>query len=325
MSPLVIAIALGGVGILAIVMLVLALTSGSPKPDAQIEERLDTYISGDSPEKPSDKDIDREAKQLAKLTESLGKAVEKRNFGAKIAEQLGQASVKLTVGEYVILSILSPVLVGALAFLMFRNFLFLLGVVGGFFVPKIIVGVMSKRRTKKFNDQLGPAINLLVNGLRSGYSMLQAMEAVARDMPSPISEEFGRVTLEIGLGVPMEDALNHMLKRVPSDDLDLMITAINVQHEVGGNLAEILDIISFTIRERIRIKGEIASLTAQGVLTGYVISGLPIALSLILFAMNKEYMGRMFKMVCGWIMLGISVIMIVSGFFVMMKIVQIEV
>ncbi|MBN1584556.1 MAG: type II secretion system F family protein [Anaerolineae bacterium] len=324
MNPLV--YVLIGIGVLAVVMLILALTGGGGREDAQLEKRLDSYIAGEGTRSTKEvKDIDQEAKRLSKLTDGLSKAVEKRTFGIRIAERLAQASVKLTVGEYMILSIVSPILVGALAFLMFRNFLFLVGVVAGFFVPRIIVSMMSKQRLKQFNNQLDPAINLLVNGLRSGYSMLQAMEAVARDMPAPIAEEFGRVTLEIGLGVALEDALNHMLKRVPSDDLDLMITAINVQHEVGGNLAEILDIISFTIRERVRIKGEITALTAQGMLTGYVISGLPIALSLILFAMNKEYMGRMFTMVCGWIMLGVAVIMIASGFFVMMKIVQIEV
>lgn len=326
MNPLILIVVLVIIGIAAVVVLVLALRGGTKKEEAKIEQHIDTYVAGGQtkPDKGS-KDIDQEAKRLSRLTEGLGKVIEKRNFGVKIAERLGQASIKLTVGEYVILSILSPVLFGALAFLIFRNFLFLIGVIFGFFVPRIVVNTLSKQRLKKFNNQLGPAINLLVNGLRTGYSMLQAMEAVARDMPAPISEEFSRVTLEIGLGIPTEDALNHMVKRVPSDDLDLMITAINVQHEVGGNLAEILDIISFTIRERVRIKGEIAALTAQGMMTGYVISGLPIALALILTAMNKEYMGRMFTMVCGWIMLGVSVVLIVAGFFAMMKIVQIEV
>ncbi len=321
MNPLVIVLVV--VGILAVAMLILALRSGEQGEEAQIEKRIDTYIGKEK--EPDKKEIDREAKRLAKLTEGLGKAVEKRSFGMKISEQLGRANVKLTVGEYLILSLISPILFGALAFLIFRSFLFLVGVLFGLFVPRLVVNILSKRRLKQFNDQLGPAINLMVNGLRSGYSMLQAMESVAHDMPPPISEEFARVTLEIGLGIPYDQALEHLVKRVPSDDLALMVTAINVQHEVGGNLAEILDVISFTIRERVRIKGEIAALTAQGMMTGYVISGLPIALALILTALNKEYMGRMFTMTCGWIMLGVSVILIVSGFFAMMKIVQIEV
>lgn len=321
MNPLVILLVV--VGILAVLMLVLALRGEQGGGEAQIEKRIDTYIGKE--DKASKKEIEQEAKRLAKLTEGLGKAVEKRSFGMKIAEQLARANVKLTVGEYLILSLISPILFGALAFLIFRSFLFLVGVLFGLFVPRLVVNILSKRRLKQFNEQLGPAINLMVNGLRSGYSMLQAMESVARDMPPPISEEFTRVTLEIGLGIPYDQALEHLVKRVPSDDLALMVTAINVQHEVGGNLAEILDVISFTIRERVRIKGEIAALTAQGMMTGYVISGLPIALALILTALNKEYMGRMFRMTCGWIMLGVSLVLIVLGFWAMMKIVQIEV
>jgi tight adherence protein B len=155
--------------------------------------------------------------------------------------------------------------------------------------------------------------------------MPQAMETVAKDMPPPVSEEFRRVTLEIGLGIPLEEALDHMLRRVQSPDLDLMITAINVQHEVGGNLAEILEIISHTIRERVRIQGEIKTLTAQGQITGYVLSGLPFALTGILFVLNREYMSRMFTTTCGWIMVGVSIVIIAAGFFAMQKIVKIEV
>ena len=123
----------------------------------------------------------------------------------------------------------------------------------------------------------------------------------------------------------MEDALNHMVRRVRSDDLELMITAVNVSYEVGGNLAEILDIISHTIRERVRIMGEIKTLTAQGQITGWVLSLLPFGLTGILYLLNKEYMGRMFTVPCGWIMIGVSVVIIAAGFFAMQKITKIEV
>jgi tight adherence protein B len=221
--------------------------------------------------------------------------------------------------------VVSIVLVGAVGYLIFRNFLtiFMFGL--GAVLPRIIVNLLKGQRLKKFNDQLGDTINLLVNGIRSGYSMPQAMETVGRDMPPPVSEEFRRVTLEIGLGVPLEDALNHMVRRVQSADLELMITAVNVSYEVGGNLAEILDIISHTIRERVRIQGEIKTLTAQGQITGIVLSGLPFALTGILFVLNREYMGRMFTTTCGWIMSGVALMIIVIGYFIMQKIVKIEV
>ncbi len=115
----------------------------------------------------------------------------------------------------------------------------------------------KRKRLNAFNDQLGDTITLLANSLRSGYSIVQSMETVANQLPDPMAGEFHRVTQEIGLGLHYEQALNNMLRRIPSDDLDLMITAINIQGKVGGNLAEILDTIGHTIRERVRIKGEI--------------------------------------------------------------------
>jgi len=304
-------------------MLFLALRSGGGT-EAEISERLDSYV-GDQVPRMTDQDIEKEAKRLAKLTEGINKVIEKRTFGTKIATQLAQASLKLTVTEYLVLNVASVILTTILAFILFRNFLMIFGFIGGFFIPRLVVNILKAQRLKKFNDQLGDTINLLVNGIRSGYSMPQAMETVGRDMPPPISEEFRRVTLEIGLGIALEDSLQHMLRRVNSGDLDLMITAINVAYEVGGNLAEILDIISHTIRERVRIQGEIKTLTAQGQITGYVLSGLPFALTGILYALNREYMGRMFTTTCGWIMAGVAILIIALGFMAMQKITKIEV
>ena len=256
----------------------------------------------------------------------MDKALSRRGMGSKIADQLAQANVRLTVTEYVIINALSVAgtLVGGY-FLFGTWVLALFAGIFGFFLPRFYLGFSKSRRLSRFNDQLGDCINLLVNGLRSGYSMLQAMETVAKELPPPISEEFTRVVQEVGLGLSSEQALLNMWRRIQSDDLDLMITAINVQHEVGGNLAEILDIISFTIRERVRIKGEIKTLTSQGMLSGYVISFLPIGLGLIMFLMNKEYMTRMFTTTCGWIMVGVAGFGIVVGFIAIQKIVRIEV
>ena len=137
--------------------------------------------------------------------------------------------------------------------------------------------------------ELGDTINLMVNGIRAGYSILQAMKAVSEEMGQPISAEFGRVFQEVQLGIPLDEALAHMLRRVPSDDLDMMITAINVQREVGGNLAEVLDAISFTIRERIRIKGEIQALTAQSRASGYTVAVVPIVLAGVIYLINPGF------------------------------------
>jgi tight adherence protein B len=171
-------------------------------------------------------------------------------------------------------------------------------------------------------------LNLVVNGLRAGYSTMQALEAVSKELPPPISDEFRRVVQEMQLGLPMDKALDNLIRRIPSEDLDFVITAINVQREVGGPLAEILDTISFTIRERVRIKGEIRVLTAQVVMSGRILSGVPFAVFILLWFINQKYMGQFFdpqNLLCGGGALAVGVTMIAIGYVVMMKIADIEV
>src|SRR5690606_32429750 len=151
---------------------------------------------------------------------------------------------------------------------------------------------MANRRLHAFENQLSDTLNLWVNALRSGYSVLQGMEAIATELPPPISREFERVVQEVRLGLSLEQALANLVRRMPSEDLDLIVTAINIQREVGGNLAEILDIISHTIRERVRMKGEIRTLTSQGRLTGWVIGLLPLILAFLVYSINPRYGDR---------------------------------
>jgi len=324
----------GGLVFLVLIgVLVFVLFRGDFGGDEVAQKRLDEFVGGIVEEEQEDRK--QEKKKPSKLTQSLDETIEKRGWGEGIKLQLAQANLKITPTEYIMLVFISIVSTGALAFLIYKNLpLTLGGAVLGFFLPRFYLGMRKRKRLKMFNDQLGDTINLMANGLRAGYSILQAMESVAQEMPDPIAEEFKRVVREIQLGIPTEQAMNNMARRIPSDDLDLMITAINVQHEVGGNLAEILEVIGFVIRERVRIAGEIKTLTAQGMLSGYVISFLPIVLGLILFAMNQEYLGRMIfpceetpckTQPCGWIMTGVALGMIAIGFFAIQKIVRIEV
>jgi tight adherence protein B len=163
----------------------------------------------------------------------------------------------------------------------------------------------------KFNDQLSDMLNLMVNGLRAGYSTMQALEAVSRELPVPICDEFRRVVQEMQIGIPMEKALENLLRRIPSEDLDFVVTAINVQREVGGNLSEILDTISFTIRERVRIKGEIRVMTASVRTSGAVLSLIPVFLSLALWFVSES--GSFFDRgpLCGWLAVGTIVVIAV--------------
>jgi len=199
-------------------------------------------------------------------------------------------------------------------------------------LPKFWLNRRKNGRLNSFNKQLPDTITLIANALRAGSSFLQAIELVVRESRPPISIEFGRVIREVNLGLPFDVALENMVRRVKSEDFELMATAIAIQHQVGGNLAEILDSIAFTIRERIRIKGEIRTLTAQQRLSGYVVGGLPFGLALFIYLAAPTFFNPMFQkppdvlgIPLGVILLGIAVAAMGAGFYFIRKIVDIEV
>jgi tight adherence protein B len=264
------------------------------------------------------------------LAAKVEKSVGKQTFGKNVQRKLAQADLKLTLFEYMLIKFaLSLVGLAVGAYLGRGNslqmVLFALAAAAiGYFGVDWYVKFRLGKRLKEFNGQLGDTIGLMANSLRSGYSLLQSMELVSREAPDPIGTEFKRVVREVGLGLTAQDALNNLLRRMPSDDLDLMITAINIQYEVGGNLAQILDTIAHTIRERVRIKGEIAVLTAQGRMSGYLITALPVVIGVIVSVINPTYMSVMWQF--PWIIMPIcGGILIFSGFLIIRKIVNIEV
>jgi tight adherence protein B len=204
----------------------------------------------------------------------------------------------------------------------------LLGAGVGFVGPILYLRQQQGKRLQHFDEQLADMLNLMVNGLRAGYSTMQAMEAVSRELPPPISDEFRRVVQEMQLGVTMEAGLQNLVRRIPSKDLDLVVTAMNVQREVGGNLAEILDTISHTIRERVRVKGEIRVLTTQVMMSGKFLAIMPVGLIVAMYFMNREYMMNFFNPETR--NLGIPALifggfLILMGYWVMTRIASIEV
>jgi tight adherence protein B len=308
----------------AAILLVIAGVVSMVRGRTSVEQRLQTFAGTTDLEVAEKKDSKRRSTPVA---DSLNRALEGRKVSENLSTQLARADLKVTVGEFLVLQVLAALGAAVGGYFLFNTIvLAILAAVIGWFAPRWFVSWRQGQRLRAFSDQLGDALNLMVNGLRSGYSVLQAMEAVSREMPPPISSEFGRVVQEVQIGLPLDQALGNMLRRIKSDDLDLVITAVNVQREVGGNLAEILDVISFTIRERVRIKGEVRTLTAQGRYSGYVISLLPIGLALVLFCINKPYVERLFTSgFCGWAMVVCGLLMIGTGFIAIQKIVSIEV
>jgi tight adherence protein B len=263
------------------------------------------------------------------IREKFDNAISDRPFAQRWKQQLARADLKLKVSEFAALHVVFAVAGFAVGYVVLFSGSIVLSIVAGFvgfFLPRLYVGRRIQSRLVKFENQLPDTLSLWVNALRSGYSVPQAMEAISRDAPEPTSTEFRRVVQENQLGIDMNDALAHLLNRVESEDLDLVITAVNIQREVGGNLAEILEVIGHTIRERIKIKGEIRVLTSQGRITGYLISGLPIVLALFLYVINPGYMGGMFEnRACGWPMLGIGLALIGIGMALVQKIVDIDI
>jgi len=288
-----------------------------------VEERLSKLLEEEKSPKAS-------KESRGALTDWVNRRVEKSSFGDRIARELARADLKFKPGEYIALYAISIAGFAMVAFFLGGRLLpsALIGAVMGAFVPRLYVKRQQGRRLLRFNEQLPDMLNLVVNGLRAGFSTMQSLESVSKEMPPPICDEFRRVVQEMQLGIPMERALNNLYRRIPSEDLDFVITAINVQREVGGNLAEILDIISYTIRERIRIKGEIRVLTSQVMYSGRILALMPVGLILILWFINRDYMMTFFvpeNRLCGLIALGTAALMIGIGYFVMTKIASVEV
>lgn len=314
-------IILGGVAIIVLLIIGLVVSIGSER--SMVEKRLNQYLEG------SETRQEERQLQRAVLTDWVSKRVEKTSFGDRIARDLARADLKFKVGEYFALLFLSIAVGGVLTWLIGNRHpvSFVLGMIFGLIAPSFYVRRQQRQRLAKFNDQLSDMLNLMVNGLRAGYSTMQAMEAVSKELPSPISDEFRRVVQEMQIGIPLETAMDNLLRRIPSADLDFVVTAINVQREVGGNLSEILDTISFTIRERVRIKGEIRSLTAQVRTSGTILSLIPFGLTLILWFLNPDYLMSFSDAgtYCTAIVACVVIGLVGSGYFIMMRIADIEV
>jgi tight adherence protein B len=244
----------------------------------------------------------------------------------RFADQLERADISLRPTEFNALRVAVGVGVGLLATLRIN---WVVGVVGGlavgYFGGRFIVGYRHRRRLRAFDGQLTGVIILISNGLKAGHSFNQALSSVAATTKPPASVEFVRLGREIELGSPIEEALTHMVQRNPSEDLDLMMSAVQIQRVVGGNLAEILDTIADTIRERVRIKGEIRTLTAQARASGWIISLLPVALAGLLTLIAPDYFTPMFTDPLGIAMIVVSLVSMLIGIYFIRKIVDIRI
>ncbi len=309
----------GGLGVFMAVMAI----AGSRR-SSEVELHLDQYGGGEAAARPRDTSP---RALLDTFMERFNKALTSRGGrSSKLAEELMKADLKLRVSEYFFIVAGLMVVMGLVTFLRFRNpIVAAIAFLAGYPIPGFFVKVRQRRRIKAFNNQLGDTIVLLSNALKAGYSFAQAMATIAKNSSPPMSDEFGRAVREMNLGLSVDDALAHMVKRIESEDFDLMVTAVQIHRVVGGNLAEILDTIAYTIRERIRIQGEIRTLTAQARASGYIITGLPFGLSLLLSFLSPSYIMPLFHEVLGWILIGMGLFSIAIGYGIISKITNIEV
>ncbi len=316
----------GGIAVILLVIGVIVTISGER---SDVDERLERYAEGEA-----DLYGEEDGEGTSVITDWLNVRVEKSSFGDRIARELARADMKFKPGEYLAIIFFASFFLGFVGWILggregVYGFVFAgIGLVAGPFIPRYFVRRSQKRRLERFVDQLPDMLNLMVNGLRAGYSQMQSLEAVSKELPSPISDEFRRVVREIQLGLTIEQSLDNLLRRIPSPDLDFIITAINIQRESGGNLAEILEVISYTIRERIRIKREIQVLVAQVLYSGRILAFMPLALAGGLWVLNREYMNQFFlpgNRLCGIPLLICGALMIYAGYIAMNKVADIDV
>ena len=256
----------------------------------------------------------------------LGRLSPRKNRLQEIQANLIKADIMMRAEEFIGFTLLMGVIFYTVIFLLSGSVLFgLVGVLAGLSLPGMVVNSKKKKRSAIMTDQLPEALNIIASGLRAGFSFPQAVSVVVKEMEGPLMIEFSRLLRDNRLGKPMDDALNDLLGRIENDDLELLITALLIQRQVGGNLAEVLDGISHTIRERVRIKGEIRSLTAEGRMSAIILILLPIGVALAITILNPGYIVMLVEEPVGIFMIVGAVIMMIIGSFVIRKIVNIDV
>lgn len=243
-----------------------------------------------------------------------------------LEDRLIRADLKMSVQEFILLQLGATVLLGGVGLLRFGIGIPLVGLAAaGYFGPRIWLRFRQSRRQRAFDGQLADVLLLLANSMRAGQSFPQAINSIADKAREPVQGEFSRVVREMNLGGSVDEGLRHMVHRVGSDDLELVVTAVGINRAAGGNLAQMLEIISQTIRTRVATKGEINALTAQGRMSAWFITLIPIAVAVVMFFISPNYFKPMTANPLGWIMLGAAALLLFAGNFLVRKIVAVDV
>lgn len=237
----------------------------------------------------------RRRRGIGGLLAALDRLLSGQATSQRLSLHLAQGNVQLTVPEFMVITFSAAVVGGSFGFVLQAQFISALaGAIIFAVFPLLYIERKRQKRLKTFHYQLVPVLQLIVSSLRGGHALNNALSLAGKELEPPASEEFSRVLREMGFGLSQTEALNNLVKRMESDDLELIVTAINISHEVGGNLSLVLEKIADTIRERIRLVGEIRVLTTQQRLTTYLLVALPMVLGLVLALINPQWMLRLF-------------------------------
>ncbi len=257
----------------------------------------------------------------------LSKAYEtyQERYIVKSMNDLSDMFLFIDPRQMLVLNIASMCILGLFSYIMINPLVCVGATIFGFFLPMIMVKHYRKKRIEKFNIQLVDSLQAMANALKAGLTFQQAMEQIAKDSFPPLSQEFGLFVKEVKLGVPADEALLNMARRVGSDDLDLVAISTNIAKQLGGNMAEMYETLSNTIRERFRLEGKIQALTAQGKLQGWVVSAMPLILGVVLNYMRPDLMQPMLDHIFGYILVFMVLVMEILGMLIIRRITNIDI
>ncbi|KKK36629.1 hypothetical protein WQ57_18460 [Mesobacillus campisalis] len=290
-----------------------------------MENRMKDFLPVRKEEETEQNAAEKE-RQLKGALFSASRLFRNIQFSQRTEKLLLEAGSALKPEEYLFVRVSLFFLAGIGAFLFaFPWYVWVMAAVMAYVLPDIQMKRKREKRLKMISYQLVEILGMMANSMRAGFSFMQAMQLVGKEMPAPLGPEFERVVRESSLGVPLDDVFKEMVRRLPNKELEVVVRAILAQRKSGGNLAALMETMEDTVRGRIRILEELNTLTAQGRMSSWVITLLPVGLGLYLALVNKEYFDPMLNHPLGLLMLTVAGISIITGWFFIQRIIKIEV
>ena len=311
------------VTLLMLILLYLIVTMPSRRSRKMARERFEKYVMDKKPKKDEQGEIVITRAQFSNIP-FFNRLLHQFNVATAVRKLIEQAGMTMNVGSLLLLMVFFACLSFLFALRLDNIGFALLISFGGSFLPILWVVQKKKRRLKKFDKHFPDAVDLMTSALRAGLSFVGALKLVGQEAPEPINEELMKTYEEQSLGVPIEESLDHLTKRIESLDLKFFVTALLIQRDIGGNLTELLEKISHTIRERFKLMGQVKAQTAQGRFTGWMLTAMPFIMGGIISVLNPEYIKLLFTEKIGHYMVGGAIFMQILGFFVIRKVVNIK-